>query len=572
MKNKFLNILSIFSIALFLFSCQDMYRPELGDYPLDGPVVTFLNPNPSGSTVIQSIQPTAPITIKFDVTDDVALKTVVVKYDAEVLTTYSTFTDVKHLSINDLVKTGVPNGSHTITLIATDSDNNVVTKTADFVKKEAEPYIPKYNGEVFYMPFEGNFYDLVSANPASEVGTPGFAGSGALGTTNSYVAGTNNYLTFPTSGLTSNEFSGSFWYKVNSNPDRAGILVVGKDTERFQGFRLFREGSATEQRIKLNVGTGSGDSWNDGGVLNAAVGDWVNITFTISATESKIYFNGELQNTATFSNPIDWTGCTTMTIGSGGPTFSYWNHLSDNSKMDELRLFNKALTLSEVQNIAGTAYTPIYSGETFYMPFDGKYNDRVSNNIATTVGTPTFAGTGYLGSNAYKGAADSYLNYPISGLFGSDSFSTTFWYKVNSSPDRAGIIVVGNPTVAEDRSKGFRIFREGSATEQRIKLNVGLGDGESWNDGGIINVTEGTWVHIAITVSPTESKIYFNGVLKNSATYTNHVDWTNCSTINIGSGGPTFNYWNHFSDISDLDELRFYNKALTLAEIQSMLK
>ena len=36
---------------------------------------------------------------------------------------------------------------------------------------------------------------------------------------------------------------------------------------------------------------------------------------------------------------------------SGAPTFAYWNHLSDLSLMDELRIFNTALTQAEVQAI-----------------------------------------------------------------------------------------------------------------------------------------------------------------------------------------------------------------------------
>lgn len=571
MKKYLFKILSILSLILMFFSCQNLDLPELGDYPLDGPVITFISPNPTGATVLQTIEPTTSLTIKFDVTDDIAVKNIIVKYDNKEIANMSSFTDAKHVTVNNLVQKDIPNGNHTITIVATDSDGKVSTQTVSFIKKLAEPYVKKFNGEVFYMPFEGNFYDLVSATPATEVGTPGYSGGGAEGTPSSYVAGANSYLTFPTSGLSSNEFSGSFWYQVNGSPDRAGILVVGKNTDRFQGFRLFREGSGTKQRIKLNVGTGSGESWNDGGELNVGTGEWVHIAFTISSTQSKIYFNGELQNTSPLSAPIDWTGTSQMVIGSGGTTFSYWDHLSDSSKMDELRIFNKALSSFEVKKVAGTAYEPLYNGETFYMPFDGKYNDRVSDNLATVVGTPTFAGAGHLGSNAYKGAVDSYLNYPISGLFGTDSFSVTFWYKVNATPDRSGILVVGNPNVAEDRTKGFRIFREGSGTEQRIKLNVGTGSGESWNDGNVINVATGSWVHVAITVSPTESKIYFNGVLQNTSILSNHVDWSNCSTLNIGSGGPTFNYWGHLSDLSALDELRLYNKALTQAEIQSML-
>ena len=569
MKKQFLKYLSFAFLSLFFFSCQNLERPELGDYPLDAPVITFVTPNPAGSTVIQSIQPTTSMTVKFNVTDDIGLTDIVVQYNGATISSMSGFSDPKNVVVDDLLVDNIPNGNHEISISATDTDGNTSSQTVPFLKKQADPYNPLYAGEVFYMPFEGNFYDYVTATPATETGTPGFAGIGAEGTTNSFIAGTNNYLTFPTTGLKSAEYSAAFWYQVNNNPDRAGILVVGKTAnDRFQGFRLFRENSNGKQRIKLNVGTGSGESWNDGGELVANTGEWVHVAFTISATQTKIYFNGELMNTAS-TNGIDWTGANEMTIGAGGSTFSYWNHLSDSSKMDELRIFNKALSQFEVQTIAGTAYTP-FSGETLYMPFDGKYNDRVSNNMATSVGTPAFLGSGYAGNNAYKGATDSYLNYPLAGLFGGSAFSVSFYYKVNASPDRAGIVTVGNPNVAEDRSKGFRIFREGNATEQRIKLNLGIGGGESWNDGGVITVANGNWVHVVVTVSPTESKIYFDGVLKTTSTFTAQVDWTNCSMVNIGAGGPTFSYWNHLSDLSGLDELRFFNKTLTQSEIDAL--
>lgn len=572
MKLNIFKILGFLTVLLFSFSCQNFDREPLGDYPLDGAVITFINPNATGSTVLQSIQPTTSTTIKFEVTDDKGIKNIVVKYDNTEIYNKSSFTDPKKVVVSDLALNNIANGTHNITITVTDSDNNVTTKTVPFIKKQADPYIPKYGGEVFYMPFDGNYYEYVTATPATEVGTPGYGSEGAQGTTNSYKGAANSYLTFPTTSFATNEISGSFWYKVSATPDRAGLLTVGTTIaeDRSKGFRLFREGNGTDQRIKLNVGTGSGDSWNDGGIIKVAAGEWVHIGFTISATQSKIYFNGELQNTANLPAPINWTGTTAMSIGSGMPTFGYWNHLSDASKMDELRMFNKALTQLEMQTIAGTAYTPM-AGETLYMPFDGKYNNRVTNGVATPVGSPTFAGIAKVGSNSYKGAADSYLNYPTAGLFGS-SFTVAFWYKVNASPDRAGLVVVGDPTVAEDRTKGFRIFREGSATEQRIKLNLGLGTaGESWNDGGIINVTAGNWVHVAVVVSPTSSKIYLDGVLKNTATFTSPVNWTNTNTVNIGAGGPSFSYWNHLSDLSAMDELRFFNKALTDQEVLQLM-
>jgi len=86
-------------------------------------------------------------------------------------------------------------------------------------------------------------------------------------------------------------------------------------------------------------------------VIDVAAGEWVHIAFTISETESTIYFNGVAMRTSTFAGPIDWTNCTDLVIGSGGPTFSYWNHKSDTSLIDELRFFNKALTADEIATV-----------------------------------------------------------------------------------------------------------------------------------------------------------------------------------------------------------------------------
>src|SRR5690606_17102109 len=139
-----------------------------------------------------------------------------------------------------------------------------------------------------------------------------------------YLGATGAYVNYPAAGLMTPEFSGSFWYKVDATAARAGIITIGDDAvDRNQGFRLFREGNATEQRIKLNVGTGGGDSWNDGGVIDVTAGEWVHIAFTIASDRTVIYFNGTEVLSSALPAPIDWTGCSTFTIGSGGPTFDY---------------------------------------------------------------------------------------------------------------------------------------------------------------------------------------------------------------------------------------------------------
>jgi hypothetical protein len=267
-----------------------------------------------------------------------------------------------------------------------------------------------------------------------------------------------------------------------------------------------------------------------------------------------------------------------MSIASGAPNFSYWDHKSDNSFYDEMRIFNKSLTSTEIQNIIqnDSPYVAKYSGEVFYMPFEGNYKELNSNTAATKIGSPTFA-AGKIGS-AYAGAANSYLTFPTTNLVKTSEVSAVFWMKVNANPDRAGILTIGAedkanggyPAVQNLRNYGYRFFREGSATSQQFKVNIGTGNGESWNDGGVIDPTSGAWVHVAFTVSGTKSIIYINGEVARESALT-AINWTGCDILSIMSGTPRFNEWGHLSDLSMMDELRIFNKALTQNEIKTIL-
>lgn len=256
-------------------------------------------------------------------------------------------------------------------------------------------------------------------------------------------------------------------------------------------------------------------------------------------------------------------------------TYTYKNlGLGDHTfRVDAKDLSGKTSTKSFKFNI-DNKYTALY-GEKVYMPFfaGGVYTDLLSGNNPTIVGSPSTVSGGYDGA-AYKGATDSYIKLPLAGLYSSNGISFTFWYKVNTSPDRSGIITINDDAdnSNDNRTGGLRLFREGSTSSQTIKLNVGLGaGGESWNDGGNI-AANGNWVHIGVTVSPTESKIYFNGVLQRTATYTTPFSFSSSTDVVIGSGAPSFTYWGHNADLSLIDDLRIYNKALTEAEVKATVK
>lgn len=359
-NDKMKRIIYLMSLAwVVLFSsCDQGIDPikEVASGPDMAPPVVAIN-YPAAGLEIQVKEDVVPITIKFDVEDDIELTSIVVSMDGSVIANYSNFKDYRKLTVDDLVYPNLENGDHSLSISATDIEGKETTQIIMFAKKEA--YKPLYDGELFYMPFNGDFAELVSVTNGSQVGSPRFAGESVMGP-NAFAGAADSYVSFPTAGLLGEELSATFWYKLNAIPDRAGILVIGpEDTEnpdaqnnRTSGFRFFRENASGNQRFKLNVGNGTADAWVDGGAAAdlAPGSDWVHMAFTISASAARVYIDGTLVAETAITG-VDWTGCDLLSIGSGAPRFSGWGHLSDLSFIDELRIFNKALTIEEILEI-----------------------------------------------------------------------------------------------------------------------------------------------------------------------------------------------------------------------------
>jgi hypothetical protein len=345
-------------LAFLAVACEegiDPITPVAPGADATPPAVTIKYPGEG--TLIRVREDVAPVKIEFDVADDIEIGSIAIKLDGVKITEYTQFKDYRHV-VDIYVYDNLINGSHTLTLEATDLSGKSASVSSRFEK--VEPYDPVY-GEIFYMPFDGDYLELVSIVEATKNGVPAFA-AGKTG--QAYSGAPDAYLTFKTADLAAtlgSEFSAAFRYKLDASPDRSGILVISPDDEgksvdlknnRTSGFRLFREGSATSQTVKLNVGDGTADSWFDGGEkasIDPAVG-WAHIAFTVSPTECVVYINGEIVSQGA-SPGISWAGCDLISIASGAPRFTEWSHKSDNSLYDELRLFNRVLTQEEIHTL-----------------------------------------------------------------------------------------------------------------------------------------------------------------------------------------------------------------------------
>lgn len=354
---KYLFICSL--VSVLAISCQkgidpitpvspgsDDEKPELViSYPIDG-------------KTIKTETEIATITFKLVAQDDIELKSVELFLDGTLISSFTSFKDYRRASIA-YDYTNLVDGTHIFSAIVTDLTGKNVTSEVNFKKVTVPAYTP-LDGEIFFAPFEDEYLDYVTGNTLNIVGTPGFA-EGKIG--QAYAGATDAYLNFATTDLVkTNEISLAFWMKINATPDRAGIITVSPEdktnagypaiqNKRTSGFRFFREASGGMQRLKGNVGLGgTNESWNDGGLADPTTNEWVHVAFVVSSTTSTIYINGEVTLESVLLNPIDWTGCDVLTIMSGAPRFTEWSHFSDLSLMDELHIFNRAITAAEVQS------------------------------------------------------------------------------------------------------------------------------------------------------------------------------------------------------------------------------
>jgi len=535
----------------------------------------IINFPPEGYS-LQTIGDIASIEIDFEVEDDIEIVSVSLKIDGSEITSFTELKDyrvVKEKYTYDNVTTG----AHVLTVSATDRDGKTTTVDVNFSKAPA--YVPVYDGETFYMPFNNEFREMNSLELATVVGTPGPSFGDGIQEGTAYSGAADSYLTFPSAGLaTGSEFSATFWLKIDATADRAGILSISPSTpegpaDKPSGFGLIREGDATSQKFLMIVGNGTNGTWLNPGApatIDPTVQTgWIHFGISISATEAAFYMDGVQVSQEAFTG-IDWTGVGDLSIMSGDPNFSGWSHKTEPGMMDELRLFNKALTQEEIQAIM------LKEQASFYMDFDGDYEDNITGAEATIVGAPSFDFGGGVSGDAYNGATDAYLTFPSTGLATGSEFSATFWLKIDATATRAGILSISpvDPAGPADKPSGFGFIREGDATSQKFLMIVGNGTNGSWFNPGAPATIDPTvqtdWIHFGISISATEAAFYMDGVEVSQGAFTG-IDWTGVGDLSIMSGDPNFSGWDHKVEPGMMDNLRLFNKALSQAEIQALM-
>ncbi len=249
-----------------------------------------------------------------------------------------------------------------------------VTTLIDFLLN-GETSVDLDDGLVAYYPLDGNAQDMsghgnhgIANNVSSTPGITGIEGSAYR------FGGTANpgYIRVPNS--TSLQFSDGFtfacfvkpmdWAGMNGSGnivDQGSHCIFAKSSDQTGPAMMFSGeddglhvwcGSVNEQCQWANIG--SSDLMSNGDFLNK----WVHVAVTYSASQRKarLYVNGNLINERFLMTPVNYSLMNGSDLYLGRfKTSNWWNPM--NGALDEVRIYNRALTVPEVKELSSEFIT-----------------------------------------------------------------------------------------------------------------------------------------------------------------------------------------------------------------------
>lgn len=282
--------------------------------------------------------------------------------------------------------------------------------------------------------------------------------------------------------------------------------------------------------------------------------NWHHLVATYDGESLKIYIDGQLKKEGSTSGDLHASNAP-LIIGSQS-TINYFH-----GYIDEVALFNRALTQEEVVDIQLNNYNP-GTDETAILSYWDL--DQITDNQAIdqsggyngSVINATLA-PGMVGNCYEFNGTDASVIIPHNSIMNlSPALSLMAWVKTRENKT-VKIAQKGDWDgygLYQDKWSGWKA---GVRLEDNTNLTVGWGN-------GVPQLNE--WYHVAMTFNGTSLSLYVNGQLVNTIT-TNVAIHPNTRTFSIGSDNGAQKFFNGY-----IDEVKLYASALSQIEVQTVME
>jgi len=266
------------------------------------------------------------------------------------------------------------------------------------------------------------------------------AASGASGRSGDFN-GTSAYATVPNNAMLNTAEASVFAYvRPHSN---TGIKAIVDKTDGANGYLLYIEGA----QLKGKVGT----EVKSVNIPNFSLNNWISVAMTVSADSLKLFAGGNLIGGFSHSHASGALLNDGVQIGRDG-TAAYFD-----GEMDEVRIFDRALSNQEVKRSFDVYINPSMNGLVGYWRFDEGFGNKAYDysktllttnknhaNLTNVVWSNVKPSTSQLTAGAYSDSLGSYFIPFIPYLGSGDNFTITPEFGTHSFTPATTTLLIGS--------------------------------------------------------------------------------------------------------------------------------
>ena len=423
--------------------------------------------------------------------------------------------------------------AETVATASTNPTFNVPSCIAYYEMSDATDQTGSYDG----TPTNVNF------NVAGKFGNAGeFNGSSSLITTGI----TNSVIPI------NSDFTISAWVKIQST----GGFVFAEGNWNAWSTAGFGVQVVSSNRLEVslaNNGTSGGTQ-----VITSALtaNTWIHMAATIDIGNSlKIYINGVEVDSASLSTNSRNNVSGGFYIGSTVSGYYY------DGSIDQVRIFNRAITANEVE----TLYDEVQCIPTIVPTNNFNVNTYVGNGATQTIDAKFNEAANFNGTS-------SYISLPSIAPFNDsdDIKCISAWIKPSTSTSLVNIYSFSSTS----NSKYYFTFNwDNNNSRIQVRAQNGATSSRMSAETTITPTTD--WVHVVAQLGASSVEVYVNGVPK-TLTFSNTGSATNTSWISYPSYGTgegrigLYRITSPIGSYGSIDQVRIFNTALTGPQVADL--
>lgn len=430
------------------------------------------------------------------------------------------------------------------------------------------------NGLMAWYKFNGNAGDSSGNSNHGTVNGPTLSYDRFGNANGAYkFNGTSDYILVPASSSIqpSNSLSVSVWFFAESNSNQWQPLISKHLSSNFP-YDSYLLGTGTPSPVN--------NKWygviSDGSTIsrnaiskNSTYNSWVLLTFTYDGSTIKTYTNGKLDTSNSFSSNIGYSSAG-LYIGHNGTSGQYFK-----GSIDEITIYNRALTSTEVANMFPTNQTSSAvstNGLMAWYKFNGNVGDSSGNanhgtNSGATLTSDRFGNMN--GAYLFNGTSNYITAVASNSLQPSQNISYGAWFKSETNSNQWTPIIEKRFDLVNNPWSSYAIYTSTSNTPSPYtnKYFNGFSNGvvnTNTNCVSTSSANNSNWTFLFSTYDGSNIKLYVNGTLESTVPMTGNIGYSTLP-LYIGNNSVSGQFFK-----GKIDEILVYNRTLSDAEIGNL--